>query len=254
MSAASAALSQRTEQQAASLEESAAALNQIVEHVRQSVTRIEDARMLTHQAKDDAVATTVVATDTQIAMKRIESCSKEIATILSVINEIAFQANLLALNAGVEAARAGESGKGFAVVAHEVRELAQRSATAADEIKVLIDKSRTEISDGVELVESMTSALSSITTSVSAIHSHIDAVADSSKDQLAGLHSVNGAIIEVDRSTQQNSAIADEAAAVAANLMSVTASLNSTIGQFQLRETAMRTSDSKPTTYVKRIA
>ncbi|WP_313665498.1 methyl-accepting chemotaxis protein [Shinella sp.] len=254
MSAASVALSQRTEQQAANLEESAAALKQIVEHVGQSVTRIEDARVLTHQAKDDAVATTVVAADTQVAMRRIESCSKEIATILSVINEIAFQTNLLALNAGVEAARAGESGKGFAVVAHEVRELAQRSATAADEIKVLIDKSRTEISGGVKLVESMTSALSSITTSISAIHSHIDAVADSSKDQLAGLSGVNGAISEVDRSTQQNAAMAEEAASVAANLMSVTANLNSTIGQFQLRESAARMSDSAPVTYVKRMA
>ncbi|MCT7667352.1 HAMP domain-containing methyl-accepting chemotaxis protein [Shinella kummerowiae] len=254
MSAASVALSRRTEQQAASLEESAAALNQIVEHIRQSVTRIQDARMLTHRAKDDAAATTVVATDTQVAMRRIESCSKEIATILSVINEIAFQTNLLALNAGVEAARAGESGKGFAVVAHEVRELAQRSATAADEIKVLIDRSRTEIFGGVKLVESMTSALSSITTSISAIHSHIDAVADSSKDQLAGLSEINGAISEVDRSTQQNSAMAEEAAAVAANLMSVTANLNSTIGQFQLRESAPRMPEDSPAIYVKRIA
>lgn len=254
MSAASGALSQRTEQQAASLEESAAALSQIVEHVRQSVTRIEDARLLTHQAKDDATATTVVATDTEAAMRRIEGCSKEIAAILSVINEIAFQTNLLALNAGVEAARAGEFGKGFAVVAHEVRELAQRSATAADEIKVLIDKSRTEISGGVKLVGSMTSALSSITESISAVHGHIDAVAHSSKDQLAGLHGVNGAIGEVDRSTQQNSAMAEEAAAVAANLMSVTANLNSTIRQFHLRETPGRTSDSTLARYMTRIA
>lgn len=254
MSAASGALSQRTEHQAMSLEESAAALSQMVEHVRQSVTRIEDARLLTNQVKDDADATTIVATDTEVAMQRIESCSKEIATILHVMNEIAFQTNLLALNAGVEAARAGESGKGFAVVAHEVRVLAQRSATAAGEIKVLIEKTRTEILGGVKLVGSMVSALSSITASVSVVHGHIDAVAHSSKDQLAGLHEVNRAIAEVDRSTQQNSAMAEEAAAVAANLMQVTANLNSTIGQFQLREVSGGTSNSLPPTHVARIA
>ncbi len=254
MSAASGALSKRTEQQAASLKESAAALSRIVERVRQSVTRIDDARLLTNQVKDDALATTVVATDTEAAMRRIESCSKEIATILHVINEIAFQTNLLALNAGVEAARAGETGKGFAVVAHEVRELAQRSAIAASEIKVLIEKSRTEISGGVKLVDNMASALSSITASVSVVHDHIDAVAHSSKDQLAGLHGVNGAIGEVDRMTQQNSVMSEEAAAVAANLISVTANLNSTIGQFQLRPPPRRKSNSKLATYVSRIA
>jgi methyl-accepting chemotaxis protein len=243
MSSASIDLSRRTEKQAANLEESAAALTQIVSTVNGSVRRVEDARSLTHQAKGNAAATALVAENMEAAMRRIENCSREISTILNVINEIAFQTNLLALNAGVEAARAGESGKGFAVVAHEVRELAQRSARAAEEIKILIDKSTSEIATGVTLSDSVRTALSSISASVATINLHMDAVAQSSRDQLAGLSEVSTAINEVERSTQQNAAIAEEAAAVSSNLVSITGDLNNALSRFQF---ANRTEANSP--------
>ncbi|WP_281438322.1 methyl-accepting chemotaxis protein [Rhizobium sp. 007] len=121
--------------------------------------RVEDARSLTHHANGNAAATALVAEDMEAAMRRIENCSREISTILGVINEIAFQTDLLALNAGVEAARAGDSGKGFAVAAHEVRELPRRSACAGEEIKILIDASTSEIAVGVTLADGVSEQL-----------------------------------------------------------------------------------------------
>ncbi|TQX80062.1 MULTISPECIES: methyl-accepting chemotaxis protein, partial [unclassified Rhizobium] len=145
-------LSKRTEQQAASVEQTAAALEEITTTVKDSTKRAEDAGQLVGRAKLGALKSGEVMRDAVAAMQGIEKSSSEISNIIGVIDEIAFQTNLLALNAGVEAARAGEAGKGFAVVAQEVRELAQRSAQAAKEIKALISTSGSQVKNGVELV------------------------------------------------------------------------------------------------------
>jgi len=227
-------LSDRTEKQAANLEETSSALSDILAAIDRSVMRIEEARLVTSRANEGAIASARVAQDMSEAMQRIKTCSSEISTILDLINQIAFQTNLLALNAGVEAARAGEAGKGFAVVAHEVRELAQRTAHAAEEIRILIGKSSSEIAGGVRLVEEVGLALSSISGAIADIHSHMNAVTESSKEQLAGLNGINHAINLIDRSTQQNAAMAEEAAATSSNLVSITGELNGALGQFQL--------------------
>ena len=155
-------LSRRTEQQAASLEETAAALDQITVNVSNSSKRADEARTISIEANRSAAHSGRVVADAVNAMQRIETSSTKISNIIGVIDEIAFQTNLLALNAGVEAARAGEAGRGFAVVAQEVRELAQRSATAAKEIKDLISNSTSEVESGVKLVRDTGEALKTI--------------------------------------------------------------------------------------------
>src|SRR5690606_1482894 len=141
------------------------------------------------------------------AMQRIESASSEIGQIIGVIDEIAFQTNLLALNAGVEAARAGEAGRGFAVVAQEVRELAQRSAKAAREIKSLITNSSAEVKEGVRLVGATGLARKEIGTFVEEIDHNVDAIATSAADQANGLEEISAAVTDVDRITQENAAM-----------------------------------------------
>src|SRR6202007_3390838 len=155
-------LSRRTEQQAASLEETAAALDEITATVRRTAEVANEARDLVSTSKTDAERSGDVVRQTVGAMDGIETSSRQIANIIGVIDEIAFQTNLLALNAGVEAARAGDAGKGFAVVAQEVRELAQRSARAAKEIKDLITASNAQVHAGVQLVDDTGKALETI--------------------------------------------------------------------------------------------
>lgn len=152
------------------------------------------------------------------AMQRIEQSSDQIANIIGVIDEIAFQTNLLALNAGVEAARAGEAGKGFAVVAQEVRELAQRSAQAAKEIKGLIQNSSVEVAGGVKLVSETGEALRAIETYIVTINQHMDAIALSSREQAVGLAEVNTAVNQMDQVTQQNAAMVEESNAASTSL------------------------------------
>ncbi len=213
-------LSRRTEQQAAALEETSAALDEITAVVRNSTDRAQEASAMVAETKQKTEESANVVRDAISAMDRIEHASREISQIINVIDEIAFQTNLLALNAGVEAARAGEAGKGFAVVAQEVRELAQRSATAAKDIKALITKSGEEVGRGVSLVQRTGSALSEIETRVLAINEHIHSIATAAKEQSTGLHEVNTAINQMDQVTQRNAAMVEETSAATHKLSS----------------------------------
>ena len=167
-------------------------------------------------------------------MQKIEQSSSEISNIISVIDEIAFQTNLLALNAGVEAARAGDAGKGFAVVAQEVRELAQRSAKAAKEIKDLIRNSSVEVQSGVKLVIDTGEALKTIEGYIVTVNQHMDSIATSAREQSVGLGEVNTAVNQMDQVTQQNAAMVEETSAAGASLASESGRLRELISQFQL--------------------
>ncbi|QCM09650.1 HAMP domain-containing protein [Agrobacterium tumefaciens] len=232
-------LARRTEQQAASLEETAAALDELTANIRISADRAVEARSVAHSADEDASRTADLVVDTIMAMEKIEQSSGRIGSIISVIDEIAFQTNLLALNAGVEAARAGEAGRGFAVVAQEVRELAQRSAKAAAEIKVLIRNSSTEVKDGARFVRETGAALSRIGVSVKTINDHIEAIAAATKEQSLGLSEINTAVNHLDQGTQQNAAMVEENNAASAMLAGETARLKQLVHQFRLSEADM---------------
>ena len=227
-------LSKRTEQQAASLEETAAALDQITTNVANSSKRAEEARTVAIQANDSARHSGAVVANAVDAMGKIEQSSNQISSIIGVIDDIAFQTNLLALNAGVEAARAGEAGKGFAVVAQEVRELAQRSATAAKQIKDLIRNSSAEVGNGVKLVSDTGEALKTIEGYIVTINQHMDAIATSAREQSVGLSEVNTAVNQMDQVTQQNAAMVEEANAAGATLANEAGRLRALIGQFQV--------------------
>lgn len=230
-------LSKRTEQQAASLEETAAALDQITTNVSNSSKRTEEARHIAIEANKSARHSGEVVSNAVMAMQRIEQSSNQISNIIGVIDEIAFQTNLLALNAGVEAARAGEAGKGFAVVAQEVRELAQRSAQAAKEIKGLIRNSGEEVSAGVKLVQETGDALRHIEEQVVVINSQLDAIATSAREQSVGLAEVNTAVNQMDQVTQQNAAMVEESTAASASLANEVKRLRDIISDFRLGAT-----------------
>ncbi|NML72548.1 methyl-accepting chemotaxis protein [Rhizobium sp. S-51] len=244
MRAAADNLSQRTEQQAAALEETSAALEQVTATVRSSAERTLDTRNLVRDAKECAASSGEVVRDAISAMQRIEKASSEISQIISVIDEIAFQTNLLALNAGVEAARAGEAGKGFAVVAQEVRELAQRSATAAREIKGLIVNSTVEVASGVKLVGETGQALDQIQGFVARVDSNIDAIATAAREQSVGLQEISSAINNIDQMTQQNAAMVEETTAISHTLAEGAAHLTTLVGRFKLnRRTSIRSGE-----------
>ncbi|WP_320200672.1 methyl-accepting chemotaxis protein (plasmid) [Agrobacterium sp. rho-13.3] len=227
-------LAKRTEQQAASVEQTAAALEEITTTVKDSAKRAEEVGKLVDRARNNAEKSGVVVGDAVKAMQGIEHSSSAISKIIGVIDEIAFQTNLLALNAGVEAARAGEAGKGFAVVAQEVRELAQRSASAAKEIKTLISASTSQVGAGVTLVGDAGRALETIIDEVQEINTHITAIVLASREQSTGLQEINTAINTIDQGTQQNAAMVEEQTAASHGLASEASALNELLSQFKL--------------------
>ncbi|MEX2692960.1 methyl-accepting chemotaxis protein [Rhizobium mongolense] len=227
-------LSKRTEQQAASVEETAAALEEITTTVADSSNRAEEAGQLVRKTRDNAERSGTVVRSAVDAMGKIETSSAEIGNIISVIDEIAFQTNLLALNAGVEAARAGDAGKGFAVVAQEVRELAQRSAKAAKEIKELITASNEHVKSGVALVGETGKALEEIVAQVNQVNANVIAIVESSKEQATGLKEINTAVNTMDQGTQQNAAMVEESTAAAHSLAREADELFQLLGQFNI--------------------
>ncbi|WP_333631823.1 methyl-accepting chemotaxis protein [Agrobacterium cavarae] len=234
-------LSKRTEQQAAALEETSAALDEITAVVKNSTARAQEASAMVSETKEKTAHSAKVVRDAVTAMGRIEQASREISQIINVIDEIAFQTNLLALNAGVEAARAGEAGKGFAVVAQEVRELAQRSANAAKDIKALITKSGEEVGSGVTLVRQTGAALEDIETRILSINDHIHSIATAAQEQATGLQEVNTAINQMDQVTQRNAAMVEETSAATHKLSGEAATLVSLVGRFRLGNEALHT-------------
>jgi len=228
-------LSKRTEQQAASLEETAAALDQINATVKKTADGALQARNVAAAAKAAAEQSAGVVREAVGAMSEIEQSSRQIGQIIGVIDEIAFQTNLLALNAGVEAARAGDSGRGFAVVASEVRALAQRSAGAAKEIKILIAASADQVARGVDRVGEAGGALDRIAGQVAQLNSVVAEIAASAQEQATGLNEVNSAVNQMDQVTQQNAAMVEQATAAAHTLREETDALSNLIGQFRTR-------------------
>ena len=236
MSRASDELARRTEHQAASLVQTTAALGEITVAVSSTADSASQANAAAASARQEAESSDPVVSEAVEAMTLIETSSGQIGKIIGVIDEIAFQTNLLALNAGVEAARAGEAGRGFAVVAQEVRALAQRSASAAKEIKDLINVSGQQVSAGVERVGRTREALQRIIARVAEIDAQVNAIAASARDQALGLGEVNTTMGEMDRVVQQNAAMVEETTAAAHALRNETQELADRVDLFQIDE------------------
>ncbi len=229
-------LSQRTEEQASSLEETAASMEEMTSSVKQTSENAVHANQLASAAQDRAEKGGEVVGRAVGAMEEINSSSKKIADIIGVIDEIAFQTNLLALNAAVEAARAGEQGKGFAVVAGEVRNLAQRSAGAAKEIKDLIRDSVEKVDNGTELVNESGKTLSEIVEAVAKVSTMIKEISSASEEQASGIEQVNKAISQMDEMTQQNAALVEEASAASETMTEQATSMMNLMGFFQTED------------------
>ncbi len=249
-------LSRRTEQQAASLEQTSATLDQITATVQKSAEGAENTRKIVNAARGDAESSGDVVNRALAAMSDIEKSAAEINEIISVIDEIAFQTNLLALNAGVEAARAGDAGKGFAVVAQEVRELAQRSAGAAKEIKTLISKSSSQVSSGSQLVNATGETLHRIAGQVVEISVVVDQIASGANEQFIALKQLNTAVGDMDSATQQNAAMAEQATAASHSLSQEAENLAALIARFRVadRQFEARSRQPNPTPQAARPA
>jgi len=231
-------LARRTEQQAANLEETAAAINNVTSEVGRAAEAALVARTAITSTNGKADNGSTIVNEAVGAMDQIAKSSAEITNIIGVIDSIAFQTNLLALNAGVEAARAGETGKGFAVVASEVRALAQRCTQAADEVKQLISASGRHVETGVDLVSRSGAAFASIAKEVSELNSSIEMIANSAQSQAETLKQINLVVSELDGSTQQNAAMAEQCTAAAASLAAQASRLKQTVSRFETSQAA----------------
>ena len=227
-------LSSRTEQQASSLEETASSMEELTSTVRQNADNARQANTLAESASVVAVKGGAVVAQVVDTMVSINESSKKIVDIIAVIDGIAFQTNILALNAAVEAARAGEQGRGFAVVASEVRNLAQRSASAAKEIKTLIDDSVGKVAVGSKLVDEAGSTMNDIVASVQRVTDIMGEITSASREQETGIEQINQAVGEMDSVTQQNAALVEEAAAAAQSLQDQASTLASIVSVFRL--------------------
>lgn len=242
-------LSQRTEEQAASLEETASSMEELTSTVKQNADNARQANQLAAAARAQAEKGGEVVGRAIDAMGGINSASKKIADIIGVIDEIAFQTNLLALNAAVEAARAGEQGRGFAVVAGEVRNLAQRSASSAKEIKDLIGDSVQKVEDGSKLVEQSGQTLGEIVGAVKKVSDIVAEIAAASQEQSSGIEQVNKAVMQMDEVTQQNAALVEEAAAASKSMEEQAQSLREMMANFKVDERGFSKAGGLKSTY-----
>jgi methyl-accepting chemotaxis protein-1 (serine sensor receptor) len=228
-------LSSRTEQQAGSLEETASSMEELTSTVKQNAENARQANTLAVSASEVASKGGAVVSEVVTTMGAINESAKKIVDIIAVIDGIAFQTNILALNAAVEAARAGEQGRGFAVVAGEVRNLAQRSAAAAKEIKALIDDSVEKVQIGSELVDQAGTTMAEIVNSVSRVTDIMGEITAASQEQTSGIEQVNQAITQMDQATQQNAALVEEASAAAQALQEEADRLAQAVGTFRIK-------------------
>ncbi len=227
-------LSSRTEHQASSLEETSSSMQQLTSAVKSNADNARQANDLAVAASDVALKGGAVVSQVVATMGSINDSSRKIVDIISVIDGIAFQTNILALNAAVEAARAGEQGRGFAVVAAEVRNLAQRSAAAAKEIKVLIGNSVEQVDIGGKLVAQAGSTMNEVVASVKRVSDIISEIASASQEQTAGIEHISIAITQMDEVTQQNAALVEQAAASAESLQNQAEQLTRVVSVFKL--------------------
>ncbi|WP_114240640.1 methyl-accepting chemotaxis protein [Dyella sp. C9] len=228
-------LSQRTQEQASSLEETAASMEELSATVKQNAEGAGQAREMALRMRKRAEEGRDIAGSAVGAMQAITDASREVGEIVGMIDEIAFQTNLLALNAAVEAARAGEQGRGFAVVATEVRNLAQRSGSAAKSIKALIQDTTDKVAEGASLVQRTGTALNDIAGDVREVSTIIEVIAAASEEQSAGIGQVNNAVVTLDEVTQQNAALVEEASAASRNTLDLSQVLMNEVAYFTLQ-------------------
>ena len=239
-------MARRTEQQAAAVEQTAASIEEVTVSVKETATRSQQAGALVSRTHGRARESGETVKNAIASMAQIEESARKINNIIGMIDEIAFQTNLLALNAGIEAARAGEAGRGFAVVAQEVRELAQRCATAANDVKELISDSERHVQTGSRLVGETGRELEAIGADVSEITGNVSAIVEAVTAQAASLQDINRAISEIDRNTQQNAAMVEQSTAASHSLAHEAAALARLLDRFHVGEPERKATAETP--------